>query len=221
MSELQATVAKRIKQCRTSHGWTMDETAKRLSVIAGKEMSTSRYSNWELGLRMPGPEQIIHLGQMFGKPAAWIQGFTDNDSLNAVTSNYVTANPANIATKSGLLTLTQATDSTAYSLEYLNSRGLNRNKLLSIRQIDKSMQGIINEGAEVLLDLEQYTVRGADLFGLVVQGHIWIRTIRPEMNGSYTITAADNSQYADQNLSAEDFKSVDVIGRVARIAHDR
>ena len=221
MSELQATVAKRIKQCRTSHDWTMDETAKRLSVIAGKEMSTSRYSNWELGLRMPGPEQIIHLGQLFGKPAAWIQGYTDNDSLNAVTSNYVTANPANIATKSGLLTLTQVTDSTAYSLEYLSSRGLNRNKLLSIRQIDKSMQGIINEGAEVLLDLEQKTVRGADLFGIVVQDHIWIRTIRPEMNGSYTITAADNSQYADQNLSAEDFKGVDVVGRVARIAHDR
>lgn len=221
MTELQATVAKRIKQCRTNHGWTMDETAKRLSVIAGKEMSTSRYSNWELGLRMPGPEQIIHLGQMFGKPPAWIQGFTDNDSLNAVTSNYVTANPANIATKSGLLTLTQVTNSTAYSLEYLSSRGLNRNKLLSIRQIDRSMQGIIDEGAEVLLDLEQQTVRGADLFGIVVQSHIWIRTIRPEMNGSYTITAADNSQYADQNLSPEEFKSVDVVGRVARISHDR
>lgn len=221
MSELQATVAKRIKQCRTNHGWTMDETAKRLSVIAGKEMSTSRYSNWELGLRMPGPEQIIYLGQVFGKPAAWIQGFTDNESLSAVTSNYVTANPSNIATKAGMLTLAQVSDSTAYSLDYLNSRGLNPNKLLSILQIDKSMQGIINEGDEVLLDLEQSTVRGADLFGIVVQNHIWIRTIRPEMNGTYTITAADNAQYADKNLSAEDFQSVDVIGRVARIAHDR
>ena len=120
-----------------------------------------------------------------------------------------------------MLTLTQVSDSTAYSLDYLNSRGLNPNKLLSILQIDKSMQGIINEGDEVLLDLEQSTVRGADLFGIVVQSHIWIRTIRPEMNGTYTITAADNAQYADQNLSAEDFQSVDVIGRVARIAHDR
>lgn len=221
MSELQATVASRIKQCRNSHGWTMSETAKRLSVIAGKERSISLYSNWELGLRMPGPEQIIQLGQLFSKPAAWIQGYTDNDSLSAVTANYVTANPANISTKSGLLTLTQVTDSTAYSLEYLSSRGLNRNKLLSIRQIDKSMQGIINEGAEVLIDLEQNTVRGADLFGIVVQGHIWIRTIRPEMNGSYTIAAADSSQYAEQNLSAEDFKAIDVVGRVARIAHDR
>ena len=221
MPELQATVAKRIKQCRTSHGWTMDETAKRLSVIAGKEMSTSRYSNWELGLRMPGPEQIIHLGQLFGKPPAWVQGFTDNDSLSAVSASYITANSPNILTKNGLLTLTQATDSTAYSLDYLASRGLNRNKLLSIRQIDKSMQGVVDEGAEVLLDLEQNAVRGADLFGIAVAGHIWIRYIRPEMNGTYTISAADNSQYADQNLTAEQFKDIDVIGRVARIAHDR
>lgn len=221
MSELQATVAKRIKQCRTSHGWTMDETAKRLSVIAGKEMSASRYSNWELGLRMPGPDQMIHLGQLFGKPAAWVQGFTDNDSLSAVSSNYVTANSPNIATKSGLLTLSQATDSTAYSLNYLNARGLNRNKLLSIRQIDQSMQGVVEEGAEVLLDLERNAVRGADLFGIVVQDHIWIRFIRPELNGTYTITAANNAQYADQNLTPEQFKDIDVIGRVARIAHDR
>lgn len=221
MSKLQATVAKRIKQCRTSHGWTMDETAKRLSVIAGKEMSPSRYSNWELGLRMPGPEQMIHLGQLFGKPAAWVQGFTDNDSLSAVSSNYVTANSPNIATKTGLLNVTQATDSTAYSLDYLAARGLNRNKLLSIRQIDKSMHGVVEEGAEVLLDLDQQAVRGADLFGIAVAGHIWIRYIRPEMNGTYTITAADNSQYTDQNLSPEQFKDIDVIGRVARIAHDR
>jgi transcriptional regulator with XRE-family HTH domain len=221
MSELQATVAKRIKQCRTSHGWTMDETAKRLSVIAGKEMSPSRYSNWELGLRMPGPEQMIHLGQLFSKPAAWMQGFTDNDSLGAVSAQYVTANSPNISTKSGFLSVTQATDATAYSLEYLAARGLNRNKLLSIRQIDKSMHGVVEEGAEVLLDLDQQTVRGADLFGIAVAGHIWIRFIRPEMNGTYTITAADSSQYTDQNLSAEQFKDIDVIGRVARIAHDR
>lgn len=221
MSELQATVARRIKQCRTSHGWTMDETAKRLSVIAGKEMSPSRYSNWELGLRMPGPEQIIHLGQLFGKPPAWVQGFTDNDSLSAVSSSYVTANSPNILTKSGLLTLTQATDATAYSLDYLTARGLNRNKLLSIRQIDTSMQGVIEEGAEVLLDLEQQTVRGSDLFGIAAAGHIWIRNIRPEMDGSFTITAADSSQYPDQNVSAEQFKEIDLIGRVARIAHDR
>lgn len=199
----------------------MDETAKRLSVITGKEMSTSRYSNWELGLRMPGPEQMIHLGQLFSKPPAWMQGFTDNDSLSAVSSSYVTANSPNITTKSGLLTLTQATDATAYSLNYLNARGLNRNKLLSIRQIDQSMRGIVDEGAEVLLDLEQRTVRGADLFGIVAQGHIWIRYIRPELDGTYSITAADNSQYAAQNLSAEQFKEIDVIGRVARIAHDR
>lgn len=221
MPELQAIVATRVKQCRQHNGWTMAETAKRLSAISGEKMTISCYSNWESGIRRISPKQIIHLGQLFGKPAAWMQGFTDNDSLNAVSSNYVTANSPNIATKSGLLAVTQATDATAYSLDYLAARGLNRNKLLSIRQIDKSMTGVIEEGAEVLLDLEQQAVRGADLFGIAVAGHIWIRFIRPEMNGTYTIAATNNSQYADQNLSAEQFKDIDVIGRVARIAHDR
>lgn len=170
---------------------------------------------------MPPVDQVVLLAKLFGKTPAWLQGYTDNDSLSAVTSNYVTANPPNISTKNGLLVLPQVTDNTAFSLEYIESRGLNRNKLLCIKQIDSSMAPLIAEGAELLLDGDQVTVRGADLFGIVVAGTVWIRWICPEMNNTFTLKASDTQQYPDSKLTREELDQLDIVGRVVRISHDR
>lgn len=170
---------------------------------------------------MPPPEQIIKLAKLFGKPAAWLQGYTDNDSLSAVSSNYVTANSPTLQTKSGLIQLTQATDSTAYSLNYLSSRGLNKNKLLSIVQLDSSMGALIPEGSEVLISCDQTEVRGADLFGIVVNGNIWIRWICGELDSTYTLRAEDSKQYPDKTLTRDQLEALDIVGRVVRISHER
>lgn len=164
---------------------------------------------------------MIQLGEAFGVPPAWLQGFTSNDSLSPVSTNYVTANSPSIATKAGLISVAQASDATAYSLDYLEKRGLNKNKLLAIRQLDGSMTGVIEEGDEVLLNREATTVQGADLFGIVVNGAIWVRWIRPQIDGAFIIAAQDHEQYPDQQMAAEQLESLDIIGRVARISHDR
>lgn len=221
MSELRKIVAQRIKRCRQDKGWTIDETARRLSEVSGERITGSRYSNWEQELRMPAPEQMIQLGEAFGRPPAWLQGFTSNDSLSPVSTNYVTANSPSIATKAGLISVAQASDATAYSLDYLEKRGLNKNKLLAIRQLDGSMTGVIEEGDEVLLNREATTVQGADLFGIVVNGAIWVRWIRPQIDGAFIIAAQDREQYPDQQMAAEQLESLDIIGRVSRISHDR
>lgn len=221
MSELKEIVAQRLKQCRLHKDWTLEQTANRLNEIAGTKLSSSAYSNWELGIRSPSPETIVALAQTFGKPPAWLQGFTNNDSLQAVSSNYVTANNPSITTKKGLINVSQATDYTAYSLEYLARRKLNKNKLLSISQLDNSMSPLIEEGAEVLLDQDYTQVRGSDLFGIVVNGNIWIRQIREEMDGTFTLCAEARDQYPDKSLTRDELDALDIVGRVARISVDR
>jgi len=221
MSELKQIVAERLKECRARKGWTHEQTATLLTEQSGERSTSSRYSNWELALRMPAPEQIIQLAALFGVAPAWLQGFTDNDSTGAVSKDYVTANAPSITTKGGLLTLTQASDATAYSLRYLEKRGLNKNQLLAVRQIDGSMRGVVEEGDEVLLDRERCEVVGADLFGIVVNGSIWIRWIRPQIGDGFIIAAEDKAQYPDQQLTADQFANIDIVGRVARISHDR
>lgn len=221
MSELLELVAKRIRQCRQEKGWTLEETAARLAQASGQPFGYSRFSNWEQASRMPPAEMVLLLAKVFGKTAAWINGYTDTDSLNAVSSNYVTANPTSIQTKGGAIPLTQATDNTAFSLSYVEARGMNRNKLLCIKQIDSSMAPLIVEGDELLLDGDQITVRGADLFGIVVAGNIWIRWIVPGLDGTYTLKAGDSAQYTDSILTPEALDKLDIVGRVVRISHDR
>lgn len=221
MSELMEIVARRIRQCRAEKGWTLEETAERLSQAQGKPFGYSRLSNWEQASRMPPTDMVLLLAKVFGKTAAWINGYTDTDSLNAVTSDYVTANPPSIQTKAGPMPLTQATDNNAFSLSYIESRGMNRNKLLCIKQIDASMAPLIAEGDELLLDGDQITVRGADLFGIVVAGNIWIRWIIPELDGTFTLKAGDSAQYPDSKLTPEALDKLDIVGRVVRISHDR
>lgn len=221
MSELRKIVAARIRQCRQDKGWTLDETARRLSDVSGERFTVSRYSNWEQELRMPMPEQIIQLGEVFGKPPAWMQGFTSNDSLSPVSTEYVTANSPSIPTKRGVIPVPQASNATAYHLEYIERRGLNKNKLLAIRQLDGSMAGVIEEGAEVLLSRDASSVQGADLFGIVVNGSIWIRWIKPQIDGTFTLSAQDRAQYPDEQMTAEQLEKLDIVGRVCRISHDR
>lgn len=221
MPDIRALVSERLRQCRHHTGWTMVETAKRLTKLSGEKMTSTRYSNWENAQRLPAPEEIIKLAALFNKPAAWLQGFTDNDSVGIIADRYIVPSESCLVTNAGVFTITQASEHTAYSVDYIRNRGLDRNNLLSIIQIDNSMRDVVPEGAEVLLDTGHKTVRGGDLFGLAVQGTIWIRSIRPELDGTFTLSAVDREHYPDKILTKEQLENLNLIGRVARIAVDR
>lgn len=221
MPNIRALVSERLRECRHLTGWTVVQTADRLTELSGEKMTGQRYSNWETGIRRPAPEEIVKLAALFGKPPAWMQGYTDNDSVGIISDRYIVAYDPTLVTRAGTFQLSQATEHTAYSLDYIKLRNLNKNKLLSIIQMDNSMGDTVPEGAEVLLDIAQRTVRGADLFGIAVQGNIWIRKIRPELDGTFTLSAVDRGHYPDKTLSREELDNLDIIGRVARIAYDR
>jgi transcriptional regulator with XRE-family HTH domain len=221
MSELMEIVAKRIRKCRLEKGWTLEETAANLARASGEPFGYSRYSNWEQAARMPPAEMVLLLAKVFGKNPAWINGYTETDSLNAVSSDYLTANPTSIQTKKGAIPLHQATDNTAFNVRYLKQRRLNHNKMLCIKQIDSSMAPLIDIGDELLIDGDLTTVGGADLFGIVVAGNVWIRWICPEIDGTFTLKASDSEQYPDSKLTAEAVAELDILGRVVRISHDR
>lgn len=221
MSELMEIVARRIRQCRAEKGWTLEETAAQLARASGEPFGYSRFSNWEQASRMPPAEMVLLLAKVFGKNPAWINGYSDTDSLKAVTPGYLTANPTSIQTKQGPIEVHQSSDSTAFSVRYLKKRGINHNNMLCIKQLDASMAPLINVGDEVLIDGELTSVGGADLFGIVVNGKIWIRWLRPEMDGSFTLKAEDSEHYPDVKLTPEAFADLDILGRVVRISHDR
>lgn len=222
MTDLKIGVGLRLKQCRSDQGLTIEETANRLTERSGERVIPSRYSNWETGLRMPPPDMLIKLGELFGVAPGWLQGFTPHSSANMTLADYITANTPQLSTKSGIVQVKQASDASAFNLEYLKQRGLNRNRVLAIRQIDTSMSGIIEEGDEVLIDQTRTDVDGQDLYAIVApSGAIWVRWISSQLDGTFTLSAQNAERYPEQVMDREAFERLTIVGRVARISHDR
>lgn len=222
MTDLKAAVGQRLKQCRSDQGLTIEQTAQRLTERSGERVIPSRYSNWETGLRMPPPDMLIKMGELFGVAPGWLQGFTPHSSANMTLADYITANSPQLSTKNGIVQVKQASDATAYNLEYLKQRGLNRNRLLAIRQIDASMSGRIEEGDEVLIDQTRTQVDGQDLYAIVApSGAIWVRWISSQLDGTFKLSAENAERYPEQVLDRDAFERLTVVGRIARISHDR
>ncbi|MCF1457390.1 MAG: LexA family transcriptional regulator [Shewanella sp.] len=218
--DIKQIIGQRLRQCRHELNWTAEDAAKRLS----KPVLPSRYSNWELGLRAPKPEQIFDLANLYKKSPAWVAGYSDIESTPADSLNFVSVSQATISVKDTLLVLERVSNDSAFNRDYIRRRGLNENKLTSIIAPDDSMCGrnaLIKEGDELLIDRSQTTVTKADLFAMLVNDQIWIRWIRPEITGGFTVATEDPAHYPDTSLSAAELASQKIIGRVTRISRDR
>ncbi|MNC69124.1 hypothetical protein D3C75_1197850 [compost metagenome] len=53
-----------------------------------------------------------------------------------------------------------------------------------------------------------------DMFALLVNGRVWVRWIRPEIDNTYSIASDDQGKYPDQKVSADELQKYQIIGRV-------
>lgn len=220
MTDIRRKIAQRIRACRTAEDWTVEETARRLSQISSETITPSRYGNWEQQIRTPKIEQFVELGVLFKKNPEWIGGLSDNDGTAPEASLYTVPKPVGIPTAQGVLDV--GDDSLAFKRTFLDELGLDHNRLLPFVAQDNSMRGIIEEGDRVLIDRTATSVQQRDdLFGLMINGRVWLRWIRQDLEGGYKIQAEDRDNYPDQLLTAEKLASLQILGRVNIITHIR
>lgn len=219
MFDIRHKISLRLKACRASKGWTFHETAQRLSVIVQSKVIPSRYGNWELGINTPPGDMLIALGQLFGKPAAWLAALSDDDGTSPEAARYTLPLAEPIATANGLLEL--GDDALAFRKTFLKQAKLDRERLLLVIAPDDSMTGVITKDDRVLIDLTDTQVQQDDLFALIINGRLWLRWIRQNINGSYCIQAELRERFPDENVSASAMEALHVLGRVRMIAHLR
>lgn len=220
MTDIRRKIAQRIRSCRSAEGWTVEETARRLSLISSESISPSRYGNWEQQIRIPKLEQYFELAALFKKSPEYLAGFTDNDGTAPETSLYCVPKPSAIPTEAGVLDV--GDDALAFRLTFLDELHLDRDKLLPFAAPDDSMRPLINEGDRVLIDRNVTNAAARDdVFALLIKGRVWLRWIRQDLDGDYLIQAEDRERYPDQPISAEKLATVQVLGRVKIITHIR
>lgn len=216
MSDTGKIISERLAQSRREKGWTLRETAESIQV------GLSRYSNWELGLRVPRYDELVKLAEAFGKPPAWLAGFTDlQGKAISGAEDYVAVNRTTVATRDGTARIKNASDTTAFKVEYLQQRGIGADKFLLIYADDDAMADVIQQGDELLIDRSRTRSDTIDLFAFLVDGRAWVRWFRPEIDGTVTITAERADRHPPQHVTREQLDDLVILGRVARIARDR
>jgi transcriptional regulator with XRE-family HTH domain len=219
MFDIRPKISARLKACRAAKGWTFKETAQNLSIIVQNEVIPSRYGNWELGINIPPGDMLIALGQLFGKPAAWLSALSDDDGTSPEASRYTVPIAEPIATSNGMIDL--GSDALAFRKTFLKRHKLDRERLLLVAAPDDSMSGVITKDDQVLIDLTDTKVRQDDLFALIINGRLWLRWIRQNIDGSYCIQAELRERFPDEEVSAQTMESMHILGRVRLIAHLR
>lgn len=216
MTDHAKLVGKRLRICRTDRGWTLEEAAEQMTRTGGETINVTRLNMWELGLRLPKIELFLMLGRVYQTPPAWLAGL-DNDQGGG---RYVF--PQSNPVIEGLSPDQPIADHAAgFHIDYLAERGIPRENLMLFRMPDDSMRGAIDRDDRALIDLSDRKVLHKGLFALLVNGRLWIRWIRPEVDGRFTITAADSVQYPEKQLDLSELAAFQIIGRVALVVAGR
>ena len=219
MFDIRHKISLRLKACRAAKGWTFQETAQNLSAIVQIKVGPSRYGNWELGINIPPYDMVIAMAQLFGKPAPWLAALSDDDGTSPVASRYTVPVAEPISTSNGMLAL--ASDALAFHKTFLSANKMDRDRLLLVAAPDDSMSGVITKDDQVLIDLTDTRVLQDDLFALIINGRLWLRWIRQNIDGSYCIQAELRERFPDEQVSAQTMESMHILGRVRLIAHLR
>ncbi len=192
-------VADRVRKSRELSGKTVVQVAE----DAG--MSESRWRNYECRVRTPNISLFPQMARACGVTAAYIAGFTEHQGATSDSWKYTEANARRLKAGSDLL---------AFNVETLSKKGLEARKLTLLTVMDSNLSPTINAGDEALFDVSQTDYNTAGLFALQdKEDRLWLRWIRPEMSGGFTLSCNDKERFPDQILTADELSKFDLIGR--------
>lgn len=221
MFDARKIIGPRLRSCRLANGWTFQETADLLSEISGKGCIPSKYGNWEMMINTPPLEWLFYLGKLFKRPAAWLAGLSDDDGseLGGLNLSYRTPVDRLLPTGQGVLSL--GSNALAFHTSFIANLKIQPENLLVTEAPDDSMAGVIEKGDLVVVDMGDKALSSDDLFALLVNGRLWLRWIRQQINTSYLVQAEIRERYTDQIVPPGEQPTFDIIGRVRLITHVR
>ncbi|MBI6944231.1 LexA family transcriptional regulator [Pseudomonas putida] len=221
--ELSKVFGQRMEQRRVELDLKFKDVKARMVTTSP---SQSAIHNWEGGKRVPRMEYIDEIALALETTPAWLFGFTDEQD-GVIKSNSLYANmPPLTITPPGREEVVIPSDTTLRVTEAeLAKRNLEPSQLCWVRSTDNSMGERIGDGDLVLVDRSIVIPAQTDIFAMLVNDRIWFRWIRPEIDGSYTVFAENDSKspltQAPTEIPGNRLPSLCILGRVAGVMHFR
>ena len=94
-----------------------------------------------------------------------------------------------------------------------NCRGLNPKKLSVIGARGDSMFPTIRSGAMLVIDHAIERVRADGIYAFSMEGELYVKRLQKMLDGSLVVRS-DNPEYHDQNVPADEAKSIRIVGEI-------
>lgn len=177
-----------IQGLRKDSGMNMVEASKKLSQTENHPFTRSQWNNWELGIREPSHHWYESLAKVLGTTRellAW--DFLKNGCNTSINQ-----------------------------INRLSERGISRDDVIEHLVNDDTVSPEVKKGDILLINTSDKKISKAGLFAIKDNnGCLWIRWIRPELNGAVTVYCSDKSHYPDQVVT--DLKTIEIIGAIVNI----
>ena len=211
MKDVKEIISKRLRKLRDSKGWRIREAADHIGVGA------TAYGNWEQGIRAPRYAEVEKAAVVYGVSPEYLVGWSDKSFKLLTNQDFVCPGKLSIDIAGKTVDVRSPSLDSALSTEYLNEFDLDNSKLMNIYAPDDAMKGDIQKGDEVLINRSDTVPDYTNIFAIMVRGNIWLRRIRPEADGSYTMEANDKAIQPDTKVNLDD---INIVGRVIRVSRN-
>lgn len=206
-------IGNRIQAARNRTGLSAREVAER-----SKGMFTrQQLNNWECGLAAPKKQSLKMLASLLDSNAAYLGALSDVDGN--ISPEWKYSIPAGVTaeeTKRGMNFIALDTDT-------IKQHGYHPRDLRIVEVKDDTIM-TLKVGDAVIIDKSQTNVNGPSLFAIrfkqdIGAAQVWLRYLRPEIDGSYTLYCDDKTHYPDTRLNVSEFNQLELIGKYVGFWH--
>lgn len=175
---------------------------------AARETGYSRncISNWENGERRPTISTILDIAKIYNIYPAYLLGLSDSKDPNSRDFSHLHGNNHDGFESSALM---------GFNDEYLSSLLTDKDSGLLIQlTAEHSTPLEYSIGDTALIDTAETAITRAGAFAINQNGNLWIRVIKPELDNTYTVVAPGNNEYQSENMTIDEIKALNIIGRI-------
>ncbi|MCH2057908.1 MAG: helix-turn-helix transcriptional regulator [Thalassotalea sp.] len=101
-----------------------------------------------------------------------------------------------------------------FSKATLRRQGVEVAHAACVRVTGNSMEPVIPDGATVGIDTSKTTIKDGDMYAIDWDGALFVKILNRRPGGNLRIRSFNSDEYPDENLTADEAKTVRVIGRV-------
>lgn len=199
------------KEIADGRKWTCDQVGKAIGI------TPSGYTNYENALRIPKLDVIENIASFYNVSPSYIACFSDNKG-NSNNESLLIVPPM---TENAKQDSASPLGDYGISPELLDRHHLKKDDILIEKIKDNSMADHLFKNDIIIIKKQKNEQIETLSFGIFClkdkNNQIWIRWVKPEMDGSFRVYPNNTTHYETHTFSKDEFAQFEVVGTIFKV----